>query len=213
MQKVYPYRSLSGARKALDNGGRFYNLLTKAGDGIVTAAELKKAAGKFLDDQATSLFFELALSELDEADRAEIEAALEPEARGLRRLHRPTWLAPAAFPSQARAGKTYVLEGEVERVDDEDVTGIIFVPILVGNVTTIMPIPTSHQYSVYTLKGSTASEPCMILTPKQAIDLRGTCRFGGIAKEGEVGEAESGEDGPKRKVLRLEARYYTRQDG
>ncbi len=208
MQKVYPYKSLSGALKALDNGGRFYHLFTQAGDGVVTAVELKKAAGKFLDDQATSLFFDLALSGLDDAARAEIEAALGPEARGLRKLHRPTWLAPAAFPSQARAGKPYVLEGTVERVDDEDVAGVIFIPMMVGSVTTIMPIPITHRYSVYTLRGSSPTDPCLILTPKQAVDLHGDCLFGGVAKEGEVGEGAH-----KRKVLRLEARYYTRPGG
>ncbi len=36
---------MQGLRKAIDNGGRFYNFLTAADDQVVTRAELAKAAG------------------------------------------------------------------------------------------------------------------------------------------------------------------------
>lgn len=50
MREVQPYRTERGLLKALDNGGRFFNIFTKAGDAQITRAELAKAA----------LFFEMA---------------------------------------------------------------------------------------------------------------------------------------------------------
>lgn len=42
MKKVSPYQNLNTALKSLDNGGRFYNILTKAEDGIINQAEIGK---------------------------------------------------------------------------------------------------------------------------------------------------------------------------
>jgi hypothetical protein len=45
MRAIEPYKTVRGAAKALDNGGRFYNLLTQAGDKVVDAGELARADG------------------------------------------------------------------------------------------------------------------------------------------------------------------------
>ena len=45
MREVVPYRTLGGAKRALDNGGRFFNLFAEADDGVVSGAELARAAG------------------------------------------------------------------------------------------------------------------------------------------------------------------------
>jgi len=34
VREVIPYRTLGGAKRALDNGGRFFNLFAKADDGL-----------------------------------------------------------------------------------------------------------------------------------------------------------------------------------
>ena len=47
MKHIVPYRTLKGALNALDNGGRFYNVFTKAKDEVITDSELCKAAGVF----------------------------------------------------------------------------------------------------------------------------------------------------------------------
>ena len=44
MQDVIPYTNYAGAPEALDNGGRFYNIFTKAEDDEVSLAELAKGA-------------------------------------------------------------------------------------------------------------------------------------------------------------------------
>lgn len=59
MRELKPYRTLQGLRKAIDNGGRFYNFLTDADDHVVTRAELAKAAGVFTAGVNAFLFLEL----------------------------------------------------------------------------------------------------------------------------------------------------------
>ena len=45
MKKIEPYKSIDEATLSLDNGGRFYNVLTKSDDGIISTSELGKVAG------------------------------------------------------------------------------------------------------------------------------------------------------------------------
>jgi hypothetical protein len=47
VRELKPYRTVARARAALDNGGRFYNLLAIADDDRISKAELNKAAGVF----------------------------------------------------------------------------------------------------------------------------------------------------------------------
>lgn len=51
MRKIAPYKTAKNALASLDNGGRFYNVLTQANDGDVTSAELAKVTGVFSDMQ------------------------------------------------------------------------------------------------------------------------------------------------------------------
>jgi hypothetical protein len=64
MEIVKPYTEINKAVISLDNGGRFYNLLTKAKDGIINQAELGKSGGIFNDKQKMILFLELSISKL-----------------------------------------------------------------------------------------------------------------------------------------------------
>ena len=204
MRKIDPYKTLAGALRALDNGGRFYNLFTQAGDKVVSATELKKVAGVFRDDQAAALFFELATAELDERARRGVMDALGPEARAIQRRHRPLRLEPAEFAAQARAGVGYLVEGRVRKFDDVTVTGMIFIPIMVGKTMTMMMVPTQDYFTVYELDGPAPGVECLVLTPKQNAQMIGRHRFSGIAKEAEVGTGKR-----KIKRLRLEPQYYT----
>ena len=65
MKKIEPYRNINDAISNLDNGGRFYNILTKADDGIISKSELGKVGGIFNDKQQMILFLELSISKLD----------------------------------------------------------------------------------------------------------------------------------------------------
>ena len=45
MREVIPYSTVEGAARALDNGGRFFNLFSRINDDVVDSSELSKAAG------------------------------------------------------------------------------------------------------------------------------------------------------------------------
>lgn len=47
MQELKPFATLGPLKKAIDNGGRFYNFLADADDEVVSRDELAKAAGVF----------------------------------------------------------------------------------------------------------------------------------------------------------------------
>ena len=45
MRKVVPYQTFRGLERALDIGGRWFDVLSRAGDGRVSRGELQRAAG------------------------------------------------------------------------------------------------------------------------------------------------------------------------
>ena len=114
--------------KALDNGGRFYNIFTSAGDDVVTSAELKKAAGVIGSDQCAYLFFAMALHDLGDSQRRMVEARLDKGVRdGLRRLS-PAVVSPKEVAS-LRATKACIIEGYPRQVPDHKVHGTMMMPI------------------------------------------------------------------------------------
>jgi hypothetical protein len=72
MRELKPYRTMHGLRTAIDNGGRFYNLFTRADDHVVTRGELAKAAGVFTAGVNAFLFLEMAQQDLQSGDRQAI---------------------------------------------------------------------------------------------------------------------------------------------
>ena len=201
MHEVQPYASLDDATKALDNGGRFYNFFSKAGDDAITPAELRKVAGAFGNDRTASLFFSLATWNLGDADQRKLDTLLEPDTRALLDTHQPELFTPTSFQGDAETGKPAIVEGEVRVVDDETETGMILVPLMINNVTTMQVIPTANHYMVYQVGDGPR---CHVLTPKRAEPLSGTIRFGGVVKESPPEETGNPSPGP-----RLEAAFFS----
>jgi hypothetical protein len=85
---------MQGLRKAIDNGGRFYNFLTEADDHVVTRAELAKAAGVFTAGVNAFLFLEMAQQDLSSEDQRSIIDLLESGLRKEYRRSGPRTLAP-----------------------------------------------------------------------------------------------------------------------
>ena len=81
--------------KALDNGGRFFNLFTTAGDDQITRSELAKAAGVFESKPKVVLFFEMTQQALAPRARTRAVAALGPKARNDRKKFLPVMLRPS----------------------------------------------------------------------------------------------------------------------
>ena len=201
MQEAKPYTSLEEATEALDNGGRFFHFFSKAGDDVITPAELRKVAGAFGNDRTAAMFFQLATWNLSEADHRKLQALLDPETRLLIDEHRARVLGPEAFETDAEVGHPVIVEGAIRLLDDETKTGMILVPVIINNVTTIQMIPTSTTYTVYEVGGE---DGCAVLTPKRSTPLKGTIRFAGLAKETPAPEKGQPSPGP-----RLEALFYS----
>lgn len=119
MRELKPYKTLHGAQRALDNGGRFYNLFAKSGDDIVDPAELAKAAGVHSSGTRAFLHFEMALLDLPAPEQKEIIARHSPELMGKYAQHRPKLFAPSSVENQGRAGETTIVSGYPAFVEDK----------------------------------------------------------------------------------------------
>ena len=87
MRKVNPYVSVRHAIATLDNGGRFYNLLTKANDGQIEASELAKVAGVFNDKSKMFLYLEMMTHALSPEDKSKVISSISDELRSDYLLH------------------------------------------------------------------------------------------------------------------------------
>ena len=84
MKRIHAYKTMAGALRALDNGGRLWNVFARAGDGVVTPSELARAAGTLSVNNDAILYFFLALARLDaESRRAIVSKLAEPLERRL----------------------------------------------------------------------------------------------------------------------------------
>ena len=109
---------MQGLRKAIDNGGHFYNFLTDADDYVVTRAELAKAAGVFTAGVNAFLFLEMAQQELRSDDRKSIIDLLESDLRKEYRRAGPQTLVPSAVEKDGTAGRSVIVTGYPRFVED-----------------------------------------------------------------------------------------------
>lgn len=206
MRAIRPYRTLAGAKRALDNGGRFYNLLSRADDEEVTAGELSRAAGVHSLGTEAFLFLDLALSELTEQDRTEVISLLEPRLRARYRAAAAPLIEPSQLDQHRKAGRSVMVEGQFGYQDEQEaLTGLIMIPI--GATGAMIPIPAYERYRLYSVSDSPEEEPSPVLVaaPKTSRDLAGLeVRLGGEFKEIELRV-----DGKAKKTLFLEGMYYT----
>jgi hypothetical protein len=95
VDKIEPYRNINDAISNLDNGGRFYNILTKADDGIISKSELGKVGEIFNDKQQMILFLELSISKLDNVKKNVIISKLDENFQNIYLKHKPIELLPS----------------------------------------------------------------------------------------------------------------------
>ncbi len=212
MKQIKPYRTVSGAARALDNGGRFYNVFTAAGDEVVSKTELKKAAGGRAAWPVAILYFEMSILALSASEQSQLAQMLDPDLIELRRKHVPATVSPEDFANVAAQLKdqTAIVAGRAQHVKDVSrYGGMIMIPIIAGSVTSFMTIPITEQFDVFkvTDHDSSSDEGAHIAVPKKHPPLEGrVVRFGGTVKQFE--ESETDEPGQ----YYLEAPYYTRID-
>jgi hypothetical protein len=206
MREIRPYKTVRGARKALDNGGRFFNLFARADDDVVDPAELAKAAGVYSSGMKALLFFEMALMGLSSDERTEVTGLLSPELRTRYAAQRPRILAPSAVESEGQAGLPAIVSGYPVFVENRsEFRGFI---VIVVHVAVVL-LPIIDQFDVYEVFDTPdLREPkTVIATTRGSRRLEGVyARFGGVLKElyfdDKTGKAHG---------LYLEAMYYARE--
>lgn len=187
MRELKPYRTRYGLQKSLDNGGRFYNLFSKAQDSTITRGELAKAAGVFTSSVKAFLFLEMAQQDLPADDRQSIVTLLDPDLRKDYRQLRPLVLSPSSVEEKGTAGRSVIVTGFPRFVENKtEFSGFIMIPISTGKVTTFTMIPIFDQFDVYEVFDDRRMRKpnTMIATVRgQGIDYDGMIRFGGVLKK------------------------------
>ncbi len=187
MKQIVPYRTLRGALNALDNGGRFYNVFTKAKDEVITDSELYKAAGVFLGKARAFLFFELALSDLSGIDREQVIQRLSVELRSTYLRQRPKHVEIEVFEQEAQETDAVIVAGFPVFLEDKtQFSGFIMIPICTGKVTTFMMIPIFDKFDVYEVYSDSdlKGNKTIIATVRGSKRLSATMTsFGGIVKK------------------------------
>ena len=204
MREIKPYQTLLGAQRALDNGGRFYNVFARSGDNVLEPPELARAAGVYSSDAKAFLHFEMGIMGLPQEEREEIVSRLSPNLHDKYLAQKPSMLSPSVVESQGHAGEATIVSGYPVFVEDKSqFTGFI---VLVVPVIVLVPI--IAQFDVYEVfDGPDLKQPrTVIATTRGTKRLDGSCvRFGGLLKELYF-EDHTGKD----HGLFLETLYYTR---
>lgn len=210
MQELKAYQSLGPLKKALDNGGRFYNILDSAGDEVVSRGELAKAAGVFTAGIKAYLFLEMSRQDLSDQDREGVLALLDDKLRKDFAKKKPLHIPASKVDVEHKAGETVIITGYGREVRTEQhFVGFIYVPVMIGKTMVPMMIPIRELYSVIELfEDKQMSTHCAIVCApaKQKLDLTGPVQFGGVLKELKSKTEES----PTHPVF-LEAIYWTKR--
>ena len=205
MKKIEPYKNINDAVKSLDNGGRFYNILTKAEDGIISQAELGKVGGIFNDKQQMALFLEMSILKLKDSEKEEVFSKLDSKLNQTLQKYKSQALLPSEANSKGIISSNAIITGIPKLIDSKsDFNGFIMFPIISGNVTTIMMIPLIDEYDVYELRDEESSEKFLIAHLKGSEKLpRKKIIIGGVLKVLNTSEMDNAE-----KKIFLEAIYH-----
>jgi len=205
MKKIEPYKNINDAVNSLDNGGRFYNILTKAEDGIISQAELGKVGGIFNDKQQMALFLEMSILKLKDSEKEEVFSKLDSKLNQTLQKYKSQALLPSEANSKGIISSNAIITGIPKLIDSKsDFNGFIMFPIISGNVTTIMMIPLIDEYDVYELRDEESSEKFLIAHLKGSEKLpRKKIIIGGVLKVLNTSEMDNAE-----KKIFLEAIYH-----
>ncbi len=185
MKRIEPYKKIEEALEALDNGGRFYNILTKADDGIISPAELGKVAGLFGDKQEMILFLDLATSELNDDARSQLITTLSSNLQSLYYKYTAKELLPSQVNDQVTLSSNIIIKGIPKKLSSQsNFNGFIMIPIVTGGITTFSMIPIIDTYDVYEIAQEESSETVIIAHAKGSHKLPEKCiKVAGVIKE------------------------------
>ncbi|MEQ9310247.1 MAG: hypothetical protein RLN90_12400 [Balneolaceae bacterium] len=206
MKLISPYKTTKNALTSLDNGGRFYNLITKANDGNISSSELGKVAGVISGKQKMILFLEMSLSKLPTQERKKILNILSSDLKSAIRKYPTQYLLPSEAKEKGILTQNAIISGIPTYLDSKsDFNGFIMVPIMTGKVTTFMMVPLIDEYDIYEIRDQESSDTFLIAHSKSKKKLpEQNITLGGILKE--LKEKED-EDAPA--IIFLETHFYT----
>lgn len=185
MKKIEPFRNFNDAISTLDNGGRFYNILTKADDGIISKAELGKVGGIFYDKQQMILFFELSISKLDDEKKKVVISKLDESLKEIYLKYKPNDLLPSEAYTKGTIASNTIITGIPTLTESKsEFTGFIMIPMVAGNVTTFTMIPLIDMYDVYEIRDEASDENFLIAHAKGTTKLPNKkIKVAGVLKE------------------------------
>ncbi len=209
MQEINPYRTFQELEQDLDNGGRFYNLFTKAGDRVVSSAELKKAASVVASEYVAFLYLEMAVSDLVKSRHSSIAELLEPDLLSRFDEQKPNSTVPSQVGTDPTVGTSLIVSGYTRYLSDKTrFQGMITIPITTGNSTMYMLQPIYDHFELFEMfdEREMNGRSCLIATPA-GTKFEGGCRLriGGLVRKAEF---EHGAEDAQPHYL--EAYYYTR---
>ncbi len=119
MKKLIPYQNINTALKTLDNGGRFYNILTKAEDGIISQAELGKVGGLFSSKQQSILFLEMSISALSKKEKARVLSQLDDGLQNQYQKYKAQYLLPSEAKEKSIISSNAIITGIPKLMDSK----------------------------------------------------------------------------------------------
>jgi hypothetical protein len=202
MKKIEAYANIEEAMLSLDNGGRYYNLLARANNKVITQAELGKVAGLFNDKQKMMLYLEMVLSNLSAGMKGILLAKLTPELRQSYDKFKPQYLKPSEAKENGVLGNGAIISGIPFLIDSKTkLSGFIMIPIMAGKTMTMMMIPIMDKYDVYEMKDDINGEQFFIAHARSENKLpKEKITIAGIIKEL---KADKKEDLPSEKFLEI----------
>ncbi|MEO8474269.1 MAG: hypothetical protein ABI477_18855 [Chryseolinea sp.] len=181
MKKVISYNSIAEAKASLDNGGRFYNVLSQPDDGVISKAEVAKVAGLFNAKQQMVLFLDLAISELEEPEKEQLILNLSNEFRPIYDKYKSSNLLPSEVDKKGSLSTNVIITGTPKLLgSDKEFKG--FVMVSAGK--TFMLIPIIDKYTMYEIRDDASSATFIIAHAKSDTTLPAkTMKVGGVLKQ------------------------------
>ena len=201
MKKIEPYKNINEATLSLDNGGRFYNVLTKSDDGIISTSELGKVAGLFIDKQKMVLFLDLAISNFDVNAKEKIDNSLDVSLRSTYEKYKSQEFLPSEAYDKGILSSNSIITGFPKKIDSKsDFNGVIVLPV--GKSFVVMPI--IDKYDVYEIRDEVSDDTFLIAHARGSIVLpEKKIKVAGVLKELKANKNEK-----KASKRFLEALYY-----
>ena len=209
MKQIIPFHTLQEAIDSFDNGGRFFNFLSHAKDGVVTPAELGKVAGVTHDPQAMILYLVMSISILDNHSKERVIAHLDTALFDLYEKFRPVHMSLEQLAGLGKAGTSTTVVGTPKKISSTtDFGGSIMVPVIVDTVTSFAIVPIISAYDVYELTTEESNTVVTVAHHKERSPLpERKLRLGGM-----LTSLNRSEESSKANEVFLEVQYYVEED-